>query len=485
MVSVGILSSTSLDGVDELLSSLNSQTYKNLEILVAGSLTPGPALIHHLRREQAKGIQIKYVPNLDEKGQEASFTHLLKEATGEYFMLFGEGLTRSPRFIDRCVEEIGTHGTVMSSVSTHGRTAPTPVLSGAQSRRKNVLAFLRHPTSAILLGMHRTSWLRSFNVEMQRLPHPSLIVVESVLRGYVRVFDECLCDLENDELVGIELLPTWLRYGLEELCYSVKDSEAYLGRRRKLRWSCLSVLAKNILKSDKMVAFNEAPSPIAKILSKDSFSQSGEDMIMNFVFEAIQVKNPTYLDLGAHHPTRYSNTHYFYQNGSRGVNVEADPALLELFFKQRTADNNLNVGVGVGIKEYTSLPFYVMSARTLNTFSKEEAERCVAMGTHEIDGVIQVQLRDVNSIIAEYFDGNAPDFISIDVEGLDFEIVKSIDFQQYRPAVLCVETIVFSENYDGVKLDEIGDYLSGCDYFLYADTMINSIFVDRARWRRQ
>jgi len=216
---------------------------------------------------------------------------------------------------------------------------------------------------------------------------------------------------------------------------------------------------------------------------KQSFSQSGEDMIMNFVFRALGMPQPTYLDLGAHHPRRFSNTQYFYSAGSRGVNVEADPTLYQRFVEERPLDVNLNIGVGVG--HAGSLPFYIMSVPTLNTFSKEEAERCAAMGAHQIVQVIDVPIVSVNDIIAENFAGAAPDFISIDVEGMDLDIVKSIDLARYRPVVICVETITFSDNFEGKKVVGIGEYLLEKGYFLYADTFINSIFVDKARWRPQ
>jgi Methyltransferase FkbM domain len=486
LVSVGVLTSTSLQELDELLLLVSHQTYKNLEILVAGGLIPGPAIIHHLRGKKIGDIEVRYVPNLNQHGLEASFATMLQYASGEFFLLFGEALRREERFIERCVEEIGTHASVMSSVSVHGSCTPIPALNGDQPRRNNALEFFRSPTASILLGLHRTSWLRSFEVEMRYFAEPSLVAVESVLRSNVRVFDECLCHLEGDSGIGLALLPSWLRSGYEDLLLLSTDSKESIVRKRKLRMACISAFGKSMYSAQKSLLINDEGVSDGQALSRGSYSQSGEDMIVDFIFQALEVKYPTYLDLGAHHPTHYSNTHFFYKNGSRGVNVEADPSLLEMFSVQRAADINLNVGVGAGtaFKEGSELPFYVMSVRTLNTFSKEEAERCVAMGTHKIEDVIYVPLRDVNEIIAGYFDGDAPDFMSIDVEGMDFEIVKSINFQQYRPVVICVETIVFSENYDGVKLDEIEGYLSGVGYFLYADTRINSIFVDASRWHR-
>lgn len=484
LISVGILGSTSIEKLDAILASLNQQTHQNLEILISGGAVPGPALIHYLRSKQASDARIKYVPSQGREGHDAPFQALLGKATGEFFVAASNVLHWHPRFLERCVAEIGPHGSVMSGASVSGQVVAVPRLGGGRRRYQDLLSFLRNPTSAILLGVHRTSWIKAFASEAASLSDQSLTLLRSVFRGHHRVFAEALCELDgrDDDRSEMELMPTWFAQGIKDLVMSVTGSNEGSRRKRELRKAYLSALSERVRGADNGPPTDDLGHLGTQEEMKASFSQSGEDMIVDFVFGAIQVSHPTYLDLGAHHPRRFSNTHHFYLKGSRGVSVEADPALFERFLQERSADINLNVGVGVG--SMGSLPFYVMSVPTLNTFSKEEAERCVAMGTHQIVDVIEVPLRDVNAIIAEYFAGESPDFISIDVEGLDFEIVKSIDLQRYRPTVICVETITFSENFDGAKIEEIGCYLQQHGYFLYADTRINSIFVDKARWRR-
>lgn len=490
LISVGILASTSIEILDDLLEDLRQQTHQNLEILVTGGAVRGPALVHYLRTSQAKDSRIKYVPCQDqpEADAEAAFSALLAHATGEFFTIAVNDLRWHPQFLERCLAEMGSHGTAMAGASVAARSAPMPVLGGGRSRRQNVLAFMRTPTAAVLLGVHRTSWLRDFYRECRQSGDLSATLLRSVYRGHLRVFPEVLCDREMGLNLNDGLMPDWFRQGIHDLADLHPQGGGSPGRKG-IGTSFLSALGMLIRPDGSRRATARSEGEVthfarraAQQEMKESFSQSGEDMIADFIFGAIQIQHPTYLDLGAHHPRRYSNTHHFYRSGSRGVNVEADPSLHERFIMERPSDINLNVGVGVG--NAGVLPFYVMSVPTLNTFSKEEADRCVAMGTHEISDVIEVPLRDVNDIIQEYFAGTAPDFMSIDVEGLDLEIVKAIDFERYRPVVICVETITFSENFDGVKIDEIGEYLESRGYFLYADTRINSIFVDKARWRR-
>lgn len=210
-----------------------------------------------------------------------------------------------------------------------------------------------------------------------------------------------------------------------------------------------------------------------------SYSQVGEDIIVEFIFKHILKQNEfTYMDVGAHHPFYLSNTALFYEKGFKGISIEPDPNLCSLIKKYRTNEVCLNIGIMfnevVNIKQ--EIDFYVMSATTLNTFSKEEAERLDNEGTYKITDIKKIEVQHLHSIFKKYF---LPDFLSIDVEGLDIEIIKSIDFVKYRPKVICVETIQFSpKGNENIKNYDIINYLKEMNYYLYADTNINSIFID-------
>ncbi len=210
-----------------------------------------------------------------------------------------------------------------------------------------------------------------------------------------------------------------------------------------------------------------------------SYSQCGEDMIVRYVFDMLRIPAPTYLDIGAHHPSRLNNTLVFYQSGSRGVNIEPDPLLLADFHKERPRDINLNVGIA---RDKGELDFYVMSSRTLNTFSAVDAHAAVSEGKTRIEKVIKVPVVSVNEVLSNNFTDRSLDFLSLDVEGLDLMILESFDFSRWRPKVICVETITYSEHHKGRKIPEIDQVLSGNGYFMYADTYINTIYVDRSVW---
>lgn len=210
-----------------------------------------------------------------------------------------------------------------------------------------------------------------------------------------------------------------------------------------------------------------------------SYSQCGEDMIGRFIFDALKIAYPTYLDIGAHHPTYLNNTYSFYKSGSRGVNIEPDPDLFSRFLKERSRDTNLNFGVGDSEGQLT---FHVMSARTLNTFSAEEARSASEKGRAKIERTLQLPVRPVGEVLSMHFADAAPDFLSLDVEGLDLSILKSWDFSRWRPRVACVETVIYGGGRGEGQRDDIATHLQDCGYFAYAHTHVNTLFVDRAVW---
>ena len=216
---------------------------------------------------------------------------------------------------------------------------------------------------------------------------------------------------------------------------------------------------------------------------KKSYSQSGEDLIIDYIFtNYLHIPRPTYLDIGAHHPTYLSNTYLFYKKGCCGVCVEPDRTLYDEIRKKRCNDTCLNVGVGLA--GASKAPFYIMSEKTLNTFSQEEAERYQGYGQYRINEIIQVDLLPINAIISHNF-STCPNFISLDVEGLDYQILKSMDFQKYRPEIFCIETLTFAQDKSERKLDEIVLLMRDNGYIVYADTYINTIFIDNEAWSKR
>ena len=211
-----------------------------------------------------------------------------------------------------------------------------------------------------------------------------------------------------------------------------------------------------------------------------SYSQSGEDILIKAAFDTLNIPNPTYLDIGANHPYYLSNTYLFYRKGSSGVLIEPNITLYQKLKRKRKRDLCINCGVGVNDK--SKADFYIMDADVLSTFSKDEAEFIESQGTYKIERVVSVPLININTIIENYF-VKVPNFISIDIEGMDYLILKSFDFSRYRPTIFCAETLKYDEHRRGPKIKEIIDLMVDNDYFIYADTHLNTIFLDKKLWK--
>ncbi len=214
--------------------------------------------------------------------------------------------------------------------------------------------------------------------------------------------------------------------------------------------------------------------------AEESFAQSGEDLIIARIFGRLGILSPSYFDIGTNDPIKSNNTYYFYKNGSRGLCIEADPEIFATIKNIRHKDICLNVGVGTGSE--TQADFYIMSASVLNTFCKETALRYSSYASHKIKKIISIPLLSINRVAGDYF---VPDLISLDVEGLDFKILTSINFDMLRPKVFCIETLSYTEDKSEKKMTSIIGFMLNQGYFIYADTYINTIFVEKNLWRNR
>jgi FkbM family methyltransferase len=208
--------------------------------------------------------------------------------------------------------------------------------------------------------------------------------------------------------------------------------------------------------------------------TKFSFAQFGEDLVASGLLSAIGVEKPTYMDVGAYEPIRSNNTYLFFRRGGRGVLVEPNVALTDKLKRKRPGDTVL--AAGIGVDNNPAADYYVLSDDELNTFDKDQAERLTRETTTKLIKVVKMPLLNINAVIAEHFGGGAPDFLSIDIEGMDFAVLKSLDFTRFRPKVLCVETIItatFKHNADTLAL------LAEKGYELRGMTHANTLFVDK------
>lgn len=211
---------------------------------------------------------------------------------------------------------------------------------------------------------------------------------------------------------------------------------------------------------------------------KESYSQSGEDIIIEYLFALRKIEKPLCLDIGAYHPVVANNTYKFYCNGAKSINIDANPAAIKMFMAHRPTDINLNIGIGA---QNGSFDFYIMEDEALNTFSVVEKENLVKMG-QPLKEVQKINMLPVNEVLQKYFSEAAPDLVSIDAEGVDEDIIQSFDFNNYSPKVICIETINYTPDGTGTKRTELCSMIESAGYFEYANTNINSIFVNKSWW---
>lgn len=210
-----------------------------------------------------------------------------------------------------------------------------------------------------------------------------------------------------------------------------------------------------------------------------SYSQCGEDLIIQYVFRLRGIGMPTYIDIGANDPFFLSNTAIFYRRGCRGINIEANPNLIQNFDKYRPDDINLNIGVSSVESE---LEFYIMNDPTLSTFSKEECDNFIKSGGYKLLEIKRIKTNTLQDIINKYYNGIYPDLMSIDIEGLDFEVLKSIEYNSNSPKIICVEAADYSPIGAGQRRAELIDFLREKGYYEYANTGLNAIMVRNDFW---
>ena len=179
---------------------------------------------------------------------------------------------------------------------------------------------------------------------------------------------------------------------------------------------------------------------------KVSYSAAGEDQIVLAWLEVVyrlNIKDVRYLDIGANDPSELSNTFLLYKLGATGVLVEPDPDLCEALNDRRQRDVVLNVAAAFDEKRSAKLKR--LTARSFNTFLTEKVDDVIQSSKEwrpeqrqSMIDEIDVNLVPMNDILAQHF-SNGIDFISIDTEGVDMPILQSIDFNRYRPKMICVE----------------------------------------------
>jgi FkbM family methyltransferase len=195
------------------------------------------------------------------------------------------------------------------------------------------------------------------------------------------------------------------------------------------------------------------------------FSQTGEDILINGVLQ----NQPTgfYVDIGAFDPVKFSNTYGFYIKGWHGINIDPNPESIKKFNIIRPKDNNINIGVSDVPGELT---YFKFKEAAFNTFSLDVIK---SYETSPIDK-IPIKVERLDKILGAC---NIPktgiDFMTIDTEGFDLKVLKSNDWEKYRPKVIAVE---FDKNDNSIDC-----FLEQKSYSLICNTILTKVFLDKTR----
>jgi len=194
-----------------------------------------------------------------------------------------------------------------------------------------------------------------------------------------------------------------------------------------------------------------------------SYSQFGEDLFLEQFFTGLS--SGFYVDVGAYHPFRFSNTYRFYRRGWSGINLEPNPTSFEPFARHRPRDINLQLAVS---SQPGSADFVCDSA-----YSGILNERYPHHKRARKARQVSVQCQSLESILDRHLPaGQSIQFLSVDCEGHDAEVIKSNHWDKYRPRVVLVE--------DSSKesKSEVDCLLEQQGYSFHSFLTLTKVFVD-------
>ena len=209
--------------------------------------------------------------------------------------------------------------------------------------------------------------------------------------------------------------------------------------------------------------------------TKLTYAQFGEDsLVLDILVHDIQRPHGGfYVDVGAFHPRWISTTRLLKFLNWTGINIDANDEVILLFNQERPED--INVCCGVGATE-GQLVYHMFEGGAVNTLSSEFAEYQGKLGAKIVEKKL-IPVRTINQILEENLPiGQSIDYMNIDLEGLDREVLASLDLSRFRPAVISVE--IFGVDILNLGNDPTVSYLRENDYKLAAIARATFIFLD-------
>lgn len=203
---------------------------------------------------------------------------------------------------------------------------------------------------------------------------------------------------------------------------------------------------------------------------RSSYAQHGEDIILMSYLQRIY--KGVFVDVGAHHPFRFSNTYLFYRQGWRGINIDPKPGTKKLFNMLRPGDTNLEMGIA---GEEGVLKYYMFDEPALNSFSQELSDERDQQTDYKIIGTKDIPVHRLERVLEDYLpQGKKIDFLTVDVEGLDIQVLESNNWEKFRPTMVVAEDLDL--NMTSLHTSPVCELLFARDYELVGKTLTSLIF---------
>ena len=192
----------------------------------------------------------------------------------------------------------------------------------------------------------------------------------------------------------------------------------------------------------------------------------GEDLEVIKIFKNID--NGFFVDIGCYHPLQLSNTYLLYKKNWRGINVDLSEFSIDLFNSIRSEDININSAVSSSEGQVTY--YFQKKISQLGTLKIDEAKKRMQGDIKEK----QMKSQRLTTIINNTrYNNRKIDFLNIDAEGSDFDVLNSLDFNIYRPKLICIE--IHEKDTDN---SEINKFLLKLNYKKIWSATFSHIFLD-------
>jgi len=161
------------------------------------------------------------------------------------------------------------------------------------------------------------------------------------------------------------------------------------------------------------------------------YAEFAEDVMVNRILK--KIKKGFYVDIGAYHPYKGSLTYNLYNRKWNGINLDISKSSIDLFNIARPSDININCAVS----EFNGETYYYENSpinQQNSLISQDDNQKKIKIQSYKLSEILKMQ--NINSV----------DYINIDTEGNELEVLMGIDFDKINPTLFTIEDNSFDLN---------------------------------------